>query len=307
MRSTTCTSRSTRPSCRCSPSGSILPEGDGWIFEPKWDGFRVLVFRDSDECPPEPRREAAQPVLPRAPRTAPAAAPCTCCLDGEIVIARAAGSGFRGAADCACIPAASRVKMLAEQMPASMVFGTFSARATSTCAASRSAAARAARGDARPRRATHAPHPDDDRPRHRGRLVPSLRGCGARRGDGQASRGHVRAEQARDVQGEARARVRLRRGGLPVAQERRRDFGRVAASRSVRRRGDLQHVGVSASFTAEKRRELVAFLAPYRENALEGHRGVDWASPERARRAAHARRKEPVERWQRPVLAAAAP
>jgi ATP-dependent DNA ligase len=28
---------------------SALPEGEGWIFEPKWDGFRTLVFRDRDE------------------------------------------------------------------------------------------------------------------------------------------------------------------------------------------------------------------------------------------------------------------
>src|SRR5205085_11066602 len=42
--------------------------------------------------------------------------------------------------------------------------------------------------------------------------------------------------------------------------------------------GVLHHVGVCASFTAEKRRELVEFLAPYRENALEGHPWRDWAA-----------------------------
>jgi ATP-dependent DNA ligase len=41
--------------------------------------------------------------------------------------------------------------------------------------------------------------------------------------------------------------------------------------------GSLQHVGVCASFTAAKRRELVAFLAPYRMNALDGHPWREWA------------------------------
>jgi ATP-dependent DNA ligase len=42
--------------------------------------------------------------------------------------------------------------------------------------------------------------------------------------------------------------------------------------------GDLQHVGVCASFTAAKRKELVKFLAPYRKNAIEDHPWKDWAA-----------------------------
>jgi ATP-dependent DNA ligase len=42
--------------------------------------------------------------------------------------------------------------------------------------------------------------------------------------------------------------------------------------------GTLHHVGVSASFTQEKRRELVSFLAPYRENALDSHPWKHWAA-----------------------------
>jgi ATP-dependent DNA ligase len=41
--------------------------------------------------------------------------------------------------------------------------------------------------------------------------------------------------------------------------------------------GSLQHVGVCASFTLAKRRELVEFLAPYRENALDGHPWAAWS------------------------------
>jgi ATP-dependent DNA ligase len=43
--------------------------------------------------------------------------------------------------------------------------------------------------------------------------------------------------------------------------------------------GSLQHVGVAASFTDQKRRELVSFLAPYREDALASHPWAQWAAP----------------------------
>ena len=49
--------------------------------------------------------------------------------------------------------------------------------------------------------------------------------------------------------------------------------------------GKLQHVGVAASFTAARRRELVTFLAPYRENALENHPWREWAARRRFSKA----------------------
>ena len=72
-----CICRSTRPSSRCWPRRRDgLPDGDGWLYEPKWDGFRAIVFRDGDEVlHPEPRPEAARPLLPGARRAAPRGAP----------------------------------------------------------------------------------------------------------------------------------------------------------------------------------------------------------------------------------------
>jgi ATP-dependent DNA ligase len=60
--------------------------------------------------------------------------------------------------------------------------------------------------------------------------------------------------------------------------------------------GSLEHVGVCASFTAAKRRELVTFLEPYRENALEDHPWRAWAEAEPAT-AATSRRPGAVSRW----------
>ena len=64
--------------------------------------------------------------------------------------------------------------------------------------------------------------------------------------------------------------------------------------------GALQHVGVCASFTEKKRRELVEFLAPYREDALAAHPWKDWAEHDQraVKPNSHAWRPEPVERGQ---------
>ncbi len=73
--------------------------------------------------------------------------------------------------------------------------------------------------------------------------------------------------------------------------------------------GALQHVGVCASFTQDKRRQLVEFLLPYRENALVEPSLGRLGGPcirNRRRPAAHAGRAKPLEPGQRPVMGAAA-
>ena len=70
-------SRSSRPSSPCSRSSpTSCPTGDGWLFEPKWDGFRAIVFRDGDDVYIQSRDlQAARPLLPRA-RAASCARAC---------------------------------------------------------------------------------------------------------------------------------------------------------------------------------------------------------------------------------------
>jgi ATP-dependent DNA ligase len=61
-----------------------LPTGEGWIFEPKWDGFRTLIFRDGDELFIQSRDE--KPLDRYFPELAPplkAQLPKQCVLDGE--------------------------------------------------------------------------------------------------------------------------------------------------------------------------------------------------------------------------------
>ncbi len=98
-----------------------LPEGEGWQFEPKWDGFRTLVFRDDDEILLQSRDERPMNrYFPELIEPLRAALPAHCVLDGEIVIVGKGGLDFE-ALLLRIHPAASRVKLLAEQTPASYV------------------------------------------------------------------------------------------------------------------------------------------------------------------------------------------
>jgi ATP-dependent DNA ligase len=99
-----------------------LPEGDGWLYEPKWDGFRAIVYRDGDEWLLQSRDlkplnryfpELEAPIMSQLPERFVG--------DGELVIAADKGLDFE-ALQARIHPAASRVKMLSEKIPAALVF-----------------------------------------------------------------------------------------------------------------------------------------------------------------------------------------
>ena len=96
-----------------------LPPGEGWIFEPKWDGFRTIVFRDGDQLFIQSRD--GKPLDRYFPELAAAllkALPKRCVLDGEIVIAGKGGLDF-DALQLRLHPAASRVDTLSVSTPSS--------------------------------------------------------------------------------------------------------------------------------------------------------------------------------------------
>lgn len=100
---------------------SGIPQADNLIFEPKWDGFRCIVFRDGDELILGSRNE--RPLtryFPELVESLKAALPPRCVLDGEIILATDGVLNFDGLQQ-RIHPAASRVNMLAEQTPASFV------------------------------------------------------------------------------------------------------------------------------------------------------------------------------------------
>src|SRR5499427_1884267 len=101
---------------------SELPTAGDWIFEPKWDGFRALVFRDGDEILIQSRdQKPLNRYFPELLDPLRSQLPARCALDGEIVIARDSGLDFE-ALQLRLHPAASRVRLLSQEIPASIVF-----------------------------------------------------------------------------------------------------------------------------------------------------------------------------------------
>src|SRR6266481_6398048 len=99
-----------------------LPVGGTWIFEPKWDGFRALVFREGDEILIQSRDEKSlNRYFPELLEPLRSQLPARCVLDGEIVVARNGALDF-DALQLRIHPAASRVRLLSQETPASIVF-----------------------------------------------------------------------------------------------------------------------------------------------------------------------------------------
>jgi ATP-dependent DNA ligase len=102
------------------PQGD-LPEGDHWLFEPKWDGFRCIVFRDGNSVELHSRNE--RPLTRYFPELAEPlrrSLPDRAVVDGEVVITGVDGLNFDALLQ-RIHPADSRVRMLAASFPASFV------------------------------------------------------------------------------------------------------------------------------------------------------------------------------------------
>ena len=171
-----------------------LPDGGAWIFEPKWDGFRALVFRDRDDILIQSRDEKPlNRYFPELLEPLRAQLPARCVLDGEIVIAENGVLDFE-LLQLRLHPAASRVKLLSQQHPASIVFFDLLGEGD-----------RDLRNEAIPRPDAHnlesllssaaparAPDAHDARLDHRGGLVSQVRGRRSRWSYGQAGCRHLR-------------------------------------------------------------------------------------------------------------------
>jgi ATP-dependent DNA ligase len=97
------------------------PGGDHVIHEPKWDGFRAIIFRDGDEIEIGSRNERPMTrYFPELVAAFKSELPPRCVIDGEIVIASTGGLDFE-ALQQRIHPAASRVNLLAQQTPASFI------------------------------------------------------------------------------------------------------------------------------------------------------------------------------------------
>ena len=274
-----------------------LPAGEGWIFEPKWDGFRALIFRDGDDIFIQSRDEKPlNRYFPELLEPLRSALPARCVLDGEIVIVKHHGLDFEEL-QLRLHPAASRVRLLSQQSPASVVFFDVLAEGDRELCGQPFQARR---------RVLEGLLSSASAPIH---LTPAtsdlnLASDWFRRFEGAGLDGVM----AKPVTGTYEPNKRTM---LKVKHERDCDCV-VAGFRPYKKEhlaigslllglyddsGALQHVGVCASFTAEKRRELSEFLAQYRENALRGHPWGQWAAHEAAVPEAGRRMPGGQSRW----------
>ena len=249
-----------------------IPTSGDWIFEPKWDGFRTVVFRDGSEVLIQSREgKPLNRYFPEVVETLLKQLPERCVLDGEIVIAGAKGLDF-DALQLRVHPAASRVKLLAEQTPASVVFFDLLALCDEDLREVGFAERQARLTEVLAKVET----PVHQTPSTRDGQVAAdwfkrFEGAGL---DGVMAKGAASTYQA-----DKRTMLKIKHErdcDCVVAGFRWHKDGAGTAVGSLLLglfdgQGGLQHVGVCASFTQAKRKELVEFLAPYRENAAEGH------------------------------------
>ncbi len=255
-----------------------LPAGDAFLYEPKWDGFRAIVFRGASDVFIQSRDlRPFDRYFPELHDAFLAGLPEGCVLDGEIVIATARGLDF-DALQMRLHPAASRVAKLAQETPAAFV--AFDVIATEG-------------NDLR------------DRPQHErrsrlerllARIEPPIHLTPMTRDRAEASAWLSRFEGAGldgvmakpiDVtyQPGKRAMFKVkhaRTADCVVAGFRWHKTGKQDLVGSLllglydegRR---LHHVGVTSAFTMAARRTLAEELAPLRKGALEHHPWREWA------------------------------
>jgi ATP-dependent DNA ligase len=257
-------------------SRELPPEG-GVIYEPKWDGFRCIVFRDGDEVELGSRNE--KPLTRYFPELLDpirAQLPQRCVLDGEIVIATDHGLDFEALLQ-RIHPAASRIRLLAEETPSSFVafdvlaLGDDDLRARPF--AERRAALEAALSAVQP-------------PVH---LTPATRDQDVARQwfdrfEGAGLDGVV--AKPVDLPYKENERVMLkvkhqRTADCVVAGFRWHKDGGTVGSLLLGLyddEGTLHHVGVASAFSVADRKQLVGELAALREGAVENHPWREWAS-----------------------------
>jgi ATP-dependent DNA ligase len=256
-----------------------LPADGTFLYEPKWDGFRAIVFRGGADVYIQSRDlKPLDRYFPEVHDSLASALPSGCVVDGEIVIATSHGLDF-DALQMRLHPAASRVAKLAREIPAAFV--AFDLLAVD---------GRDIRDQpqAQRRRQLETLLEGVAPPVH---LTPMTRDAALAadwlaRFEGAGLDGVVAKPEGGAYTPGKRTMVKvkhIRSADCVVAGFRWHTKGRNELIGSLLLglyddRGGLQHVGVTSAFTMAVRKELAVELAPLREHALEGHPWQAWAS-----------------------------
>jgi ATP-dependent DNA ligase len=283
-----------------SSAAQALPAGDGWLFEPKWDGFRTLIFRDGDEILLQSRDEKPMNrYFPELLAPLAHALPERCVVDGEVVIVGTEGLDFE-ALLLRIHPAASRVKLLAAQSPASFVAWDLLALGDEDLRE----APLAVRRERLEQVLAGAVPPVHLSPATRDR---ALAEDWFRRFEGAGLDGVMAKRLNAPYRAGERTMIKVkhaRTADCVVAGFRwhKNGVGTMIGSLLLGLyddEGTLHHVGVTAAFTNAVRAQLVALLAPLRRDALEGHPWRDWAEAQSEADATGQRLPGATSRWNR--------
>jgi ATP-dependent DNA ligase len=273
-----------------------LPVGDGLFYEPKWDGFRCIVFRDGDEVELGSRNERPMTrYFPEVVAAVKANLPEKCVVDGEIIVPRGDRLHFEDLLQ-RIHPAQSRVDLLAEQTPASFVAFDLLALGDESLLevpfAERRTRLKAALAGVRPPVYVTAITQDAATAE---RWFETFEGAGL---DGVVAKA---SDLPYGPDQRLMTKVKhVRTADCVVAGFRWHKSGPIVGSLLLglyNDAGDLQHIGVAASFPMQRRAELVEELAPYRADALEGHPWRDWADAQVSEDGGEHRMPGAVSRW----------
>jgi ATP-dependent DNA ligase len=274
-----------------------IPEGE-WLYEPKWDGFRALVFRDGDTLILQSRdKKPLERYFPELHEPLRASLPERAVLDGEIVIATGEQLDFDALLQ-RIHPAASRIAELAARTPASYVAWDLLALGDEDLRErpqiDRRAALEQALAAARP--------PVHITPATRDRAVAA---DWFSRFEGAGFDGVIAKPPGAAYAPGKRALIKVkheRTADCVVAGFRWYKSGKGTLVGSLLlglhdAEGRLHHVGVCSAFTQKVRAELAVELAPLRDNALEGHPWREWAAFQESE--APTRQPGATSRWNR--------
>ena len=254
-----------------------LPPAGGYLYEPKWDGFRAIVFRGASDVYIQSRDsrpldryfpELHDSLLERLPKN--------CVVDGEIVIATGKGLDF-DALQLRLHPAESRVAKLAKETPASFVAFDLLASGQRNLMA----APQAERRTALEQLLSKVKPPVYLTPVTRDRAIAI---DWLTRFEGAGLDGVIAKSESSPYLPGKRAMIKVkhaRTAECVAAGFRWHKSGKDAVGSLLLGlyddQGVLQHVGVTSSFTMAMRKQLVKELEPLRKNAMQDHPWRDWA------------------------------
>lgn len=257
-------------------SSGLPPEGD-YLYEPKWDGFRAIVFRSGDDLLIQSRElKPLDRYFPELHAALMARLPENCVLDGEVIVITGHGLDF-DMLQQRIHPAESRIKKLAAEIPASFVaFDVLAVQGKSVMDQPQ-----------RKRRALLEKLLGNPEPPLYITPATENRATAARwldQFEGAGLDGVMVKPGAATYQPGKRAMIKVkheRTAECAVAGFRWHKAGEGIVGSLLLglydRKGDLHHVGVTSSFTMARRKELARELEPLRKDAVEGHPWKEWA------------------------------